>query len=360
MKTTKKYSTDILMFEVIYIENNLIDHPRVLEILKRYPNSEVKKIDKIEDVFGRVKKPYLQKRTNLNLFLGEKKGQLVKLAPPAYGLSGEPHYYFVHAYNCIYECNYCYLQGYFHSPDIVLYLNHEEIALEIKRVASEYQLLNPDHKVWFHAGEYSDSLALTSLSGELNHYFKLFSDLPFCNLELRTKSVNIRELIKEEPLENIITSFSLSPAHRIKNNDLKTPSLKNRLQAIFELQNRGFPIGIHFDPIIYDEDFISSYEELADQLLENISADKIRYISLGVVRFTKEVFQKVQKNYPDSDLLAQEFVRSFDNKIRYNRPMRLWMLSTIKQQLIDRGISPDRIYLCMEDNAYDPMVKSHD
>ena len=198
------------------------------------------------------------------------------------------------------------------------------------------------------------------MSGELNHYFKLFSDLPFCNLELRTKSVNIRELIKEEPLENIITSFSLSPAHRIKNNDLKTPSLKNRLQAIFELQNRGFPIGIHFDPIIYDEDFISSYEELADQLLENISADKIRYISLGVVRFTKEVFQKVQKNYPDSDLLAQEFVRSFDNKIRYNRPMRLWMLSTIKQQLIDRGISPDRIYLCMEDNAYDPMVKSHD
>ncbi|MBC7430208.1 MAG: hypothetical protein H7336_16460, partial [Bacteriovorax sp.] len=111
------------MFEVIYVENQLINHPRVLEILKKYPNSKVHNIDKVEDVFGRVKKPYLQKRSNLNLFLGEKKGQLVKLAPPAYGLSGEPHYYFVHAYNCIYECNYCYLQGYFHSPDIVLYLN---------------------------------------------------------------------------------------------------------------------------------------------------------------------------------------------------------------------------------------------
>jgi spore photoproduct lyase len=348
------------MFEIIYIEKQLLDHPRVLDILKKYPNSEIKEIDKVEDVFGRVKKPYLQKRTNLNLFLGEKKGQLVKLAPPAYGLSGEPHYYFVHAYNCIYECNYCYLQGYFHSPDIVLYLNHEEIALEIKKVAADYRALNPEQTVWFHAGEYSDSLALTSLSGELNHYFNLFKELPYCNLELRTKSVNIKELLKEEPLHNIVTSFSLSPAHRIKNNDLKTPPLKSRLEAIRELNEKGFPIGIHFDPIIYDDQFIETYEELADQLLENIPADKIRYISLGVVRFTKEVFQKVQKHYPDSDLLAQEFVRSFDNKIRYNRPMRLWMLAKIKQHFIDRGVSADRIYLCMEDTELDPMNKTHD
>lgn len=357
MKISKESSMEILMFEVIYIENQLQTHPRVLEILNRFPHSEIKKIDKIEDVFGRVKKPYLQKRTNLNLFLGEKKGQLVKLAPPAYGLSGEPHYYFVHAYNCIYECNYCYLQGYFHSPDIVLYLNHEEIGQEIKRVADEQLAMNPNLKVWFHAGEYSDSLALTHLSGELSYYFKLFKELPQCNLELRTKSVNIRELLKEEALDNIITSFSLSPEHRIKTNDLKTPPLSARLKAIAELNAKGFPIGIHFDPIIYDDKFIESYEDLADQLMQHIPAEKIRYISLGVVRFTKEVFQKVQRHYPDSDLLAQEFIRSFDNKIRYNRPMRLWMLGKIKEQLIERGVDPSKIYLCMEDTDLDPMVK---
>ncbi len=348
------------MFEVIYVEEQLIDHPRVLEIKKKYPHSEIKLINSIQDVFGRVKKPYLQKRFNLNLFLGEKKGQLVKLAPAAYGLTGEPHYYFIHAYNCIYECNYCYLQGYFHSPDIVLFLNHDEISQEIKQVAKSYHADHPDKKVWFHAGEYSDSLALSHLSGELNHYFKLFKELKDCKLELRTKSINIKELLKEEPLENVITSFSLSPAHRIKSNDLKTPPLKARLEAIGTLVERGFPIGIHFDPIIYDDQFIPSYEELVDLLLEKISADKIHYISLGVVRFTKEVYQKVQKNYPESDLLAQEFVRSFDNKIRYNRPMRLWMLGKIKQILLDKGMALDRIYLCMEDQDYDPMVINHE
>lgn len=348
------------MFEIIYIENHINQHPRVLEILKKFPQSEIKIIDKVEDVFGRVKKPYLQKRTNLNLFLGEKKGQLVKLAPPAYGLDGEPHYYFVHAYNCIYECNYCYLQGYFHSPDIVLYINHEEIAAEIKRVATEFHTSNKDSKVWFHAGEYSDSLALTHLSGELSHYFKLFKELPNANLELRTKSVNTRELLKETPLENVITSFSLSPAHRSKLNDLKTPPLKNRLAAIAELYSKNFPIGIHFDPIIYDDQFLESYTELCDQLLSNIDAESIRYISLGVVRFTKDVYHQVQKNYPDSDLLAQEFVKSFDNKIRYSRPMRQWMLAKIKQLLVERGVDAEKIYLCMEEAEESSEKGPHD
>lgn len=337
------------MFETIYIEKQLVYHPRVLEILKRFPQSEAKHIDRIDDIFGRVKKPYLQKRTNLNLFLGEKKGQLVKMAPPAYGLLGEPHYYFIHAYNCIYECNYCYLQGYFHSPDIVLFLNHNEIGEEIKKIARNDHDKNPKGTIWFHAGEYSDSLALTHLTGELPFYFNLFKELPYCNLELRTKSVNIKELIKENPLTNIITSFSLSSGHRTKINDLKTPPLKHRLVAISELHKLGFPIAIHLDPIIYDDQFQKSYSELIDQLLQHISADSIRYISLGVVRFTKDVYHQVQKNYPDSDLLAQEFIKSFDNKIRYNRPMRLWMLSKIKQLLIDHGIAPEKIYLCMEE-----------
>lgn len=334
------------MFEVIFVEQHLKAHPKVSQIIERYPLSTIKYIDKVEDVFQRVKKPYLQKRTNLNLFLGEKKGQLVKVAPPAYGLSGEPHYYFVHAYNCIYECNYCYLQGYFHSPDIVLFLNHEEIGEEIKKTAASH----PNTKVWFHAGEYSDSLALTSLSGELSYYFSLFANLPNTYLELRTKSINIKELLKERPLPNVITSFSLSPEHRSKTNDLKTPSLKARLDAISTLHQAGFPIGLHFDPIIYEDDLLENYQTLCDQVLEILPADSIRYISLGVVRFTKDVYHLVQKNYPDSDLLAQEFVRSFDNKIRYPRPMRLWMLSKIKQILVDRGVDASRIYLCMEDD----------
>lgn len=338
------------MFEKIFLEEHLVDHPRAKAIIARFPQAEIKLLHKVEDVFGRVKKPYLQKRTNLNLFLGEKKGQLVKPAPPAYGLSGDPHYYFVHAYNCIYECNYCYLQGYFQSPDIVLFLNHEEIGAEIERMANEFALTNPNQLIWFHAGEYSDSLALSHLTGELPFYFDLFRRLPNARLELRTKSVNIKEILKEKPSPNVITSFSLAPDHRARINDLKTPSLKARLQAISELHEHGHPIGLHFDPIIYDQKIEMSYSQLIQDLTLVLPPDQIEYISIGVVRFTKNVYHQVMKNYPDTDFLADDFIKSFDNKIRYNRPTRMWILGKVKSLLVEAGIPLEKIYECMEDD----------
>lgn len=335
------------MFEKIFLEQHLTNSPRARSIIGKFPKAEVTIIRNVDDIFGKVKKPYLQKRESLNLFLGEKKGRLVKEAPDAYGLSGEPHYYFIHAYNCVYECNYCYLQGYFHSPDIVIFLNHHEICAEIERVATKEN--EKGNTPWFHAGEFSDSLALSHITGELSLYHDLFSRIPYAKLELRTKSANIKSLRDLPPRENIITTFSLSPADKIKKNDLKTPSLKARLKSIKELSSLGHPIGIHFDPVVYDEEFEEKYESLIQNMLEALPANKLSYISVGVVRFTKDVYAQVQRNYPNSELLSTELIKSFDGKVRYNRPMRLWILSTIKSLLLKAGIKEEKIYLCMEE-----------
>ncbi|CBW25921.1 putative lyase [Halobacteriovorax marinus SJ] len=344
------------MFDTIFVETDLKKNKRALEIIDTFKSARVKYIDKIEDIFNRVKKPYLQKNESLNLFLGNKKGQLVKEAPDAYGLSGEPHYYFIHAYNCIYECNYCYLQGYFNSPDIVVFLNHREICDEIERVT-----LDCDKKgltPWFHAGEFSDSLALTHITGELEIYHELFSRLPQAKLELRTKSANVKELLKLPPKENIITSFSLSPADKIQKNDLKTPSLKARLVAIKKLVEAGHKVGIHFDPVVYDNDFKEKYQDLINDLFSILPVQKLEYISVGVIRFTKDVYHQVRKNYPESELLSSELIKSFDGKIRYNRPMRLWILSAIKELLLEAGVKQEKIYLCMEDDDLESIAKS--
>ncbi len=84
-------------------------------------------------------------------------------------------------------------------------------------------------------------------------------------------------------------------------------------------------------------------------LNESIPLDHIEYISVGVVRFTKDVFNQVKMNYPESELLAEELIKSDDGKVRYPRPMRLWMLQTVKEALIHQGAIKDRVYLCMED-----------
>jgi spore photoproduct lyase len=102
------------------------------------------------------------------------------------------------------------------------------------------------------------------------------------------------------------------------------------------------------DPVIYNENFQEEYKQLIKQLAEVISPNGIRYLSLGVVRFTKNVFHQMKKNYPDSSLLAENFVTSFDNKVRYIRPLRIFILNSLKKILIKNGFDEGKIYLCME------------
>lgn len=329
------------MFNNIYIEKDILDLPYTKSILKRFKNNNQIIINEYTDIWGKVKKPYLQKRDNLNLFLARKKGQLIKEAPDAYGLGGDKHYYFIHAYNCIYECEYCYLQGYFNSPDIVLFVNHNEIIEQMAEIIKT----NPD--CWFHAGEFSDSLALTNLTGELEEYFNFFHKHKNAKLELRSKSTNISSLLKLEPSPNIIISFSISSDASSKQFDHKCPISSKRIDAIKKLINHGHRVGIHFDPIIYTKDFELEYSEIIQKLTEVVPNNQLEYISIGVVRFTKESLHQFEYNYPESQIFQQEFIKSFDNKYRYNRPMRMWIMQTLKERLINNYDS-DKIYLCME------------
>jgi len=337
------------MFEKIFIESEIIQNQRTQHILDKLKvninHQSIYPISKIEDYFGKVKKPYLQKRDNLNLFIGKKKGQLLKTTPAAYGTTSGRHYYFIHAYNCIYECSYCYLQGHFHSPDLVIFINHEEILREMKNICQQYA----DETIWFHAGEFSDSLVLSHITGELPLYHQFVLENQNAVIELRTKSANIKELLKLTPHPRFIASFSLAPAQQISDYDLKTPPLKTRLLAISSLNKSRHPIGLHFDPIIYSCDVFDDYHCLLKELKQHIELADIEYLSLGVVRFTKDVFSQVQKNYPQAKFFSHELEKDPDGKIRYSKTLRFYLLKKISQLCQESGIPKDKIYLCMEE-----------
>ena len=333
------------MFKRIFVEEESRSQPRTQAILSRFPQLPVKTIHRIEDIWGRVKRPYLHKRRDINLFIGYKRGELVKTTPPAYGNTSGPHYYYVHAYNCLYECSYCYLQGYFHTPDLVVFVNHEEIGEAIIQKIEK----TPRHQTpWFHAGEYSDSLALSSITGEIPFYFNLFNQHSRAKLELRTKSANITPVLECPPLANIITTFSLSPETHTRRFDLKTPPLSARINAMKKLQLAGHPLGIHFDPIIYQDKTLLLYRNLFDDLKRKLDLSTIEYVSLGILRFTKEVYRQVRKNYSDESLFANG-ITGVDGKIRQiPRLQRKKLFSSLVDMLVERRIPRKKIYLCME------------
>jgi len=331
-----------ILFKKIFIETKIKNSAKAKEIINKFPNSEIHIIQRYDDIFGKVRKPYLEKRENLNLYIAEKRGTIVKEAPNAYGLDGAKHYYFINSYNCIYECEYCYLQGFFNSPDIVLFVNWDDIEKSIIDTAKE------NLGCWFHAGEFSDSLALSNLTGELDKYYKIFSQIPHAKLELRTKSINIKSALRNTPLDNIFYSFSISTDSSTKKVDHKTPSLKHRLSAIKNLLKNGHQVGLHLDPIIWTSNWSDEYLSLIRTMSKEFDLQSVSYISLGVVRFTDDVFYQFKKNYPDSIIFEGELSKSFDNKIRYPKALRFKMLNHVKMILGDHGATPDSIYYCME------------
>lgn len=330
----------------LYVERAAGQYPATDEILNKLQPRETITIEDYQDFFSRRKTDYLEKRNTRNVFVAVKRGAMVKEAPPAYGYgASDLHYYYVHAYNCIYECEYCYLQGYFSSPDLVFFVNHDDALSAMQAIAAQQR---GQRRVWFHAGEFSDSLALSHISGELPHYWKFFQHNPGAWLELRTKSVNLSVLRSLPPLRNVVVSFSLATEAQAAVYDRGTPSVAQRLAAMQRLSQQGFRLGVHFDPIIYADDFSEKMQLIAARIGEIVGYEAIEYISVGAVRFAKGVYREARLNYPKSKLFARHFIQSADAKMRYIRPLRLHLIETAQAALKKHGCPEEKIYICME------------
>lgn len=335
-----------MRIDTLYIEQAAKGWPATQGILEKIQACEIKEISDFQDFFSRRKTAYLNKRSGRNLFIAVKRGAMVKEAPPAYGFgASDLHYYYVHAYNCIYECEYCYLQGYFSSPDLVFFVNHADAIAEMKQITE----LNRNHKrVWFHAGEFSDSLALSHISGELPVYWNFFAENPGAFLELRTKSINLSVIRQLPPLPNVVVSFSLASSEQAARYDRETPEIAQRIAAMQRLAELGFSLGVHFDPIIYEADFSANFTATVKQLAAKVGFAPIAYISVGAVRFAKDVFREAKANYAASPLFARNFIQGADNKMRYIRPLRLFLIETAQAILKKHGCPEEKIYICME------------
>lgn len=335
----------MIIFDKVFVERHIRESTEVTSILNRVQSNQIIEIHDHRTIFDQYPNSYLSKRKRKHLILADYKGEVVKEAPPAYGFTDLPHYYFIHTKNCIYECQYCFLQGYFASPDIVVYANYNRLCNELK---SSFER-NPNG-AWYHAGEFSDSLALSSVTGELPVLFSLFKDNPKQMLELRTKSQNIKALEGLPQLSNVVLSFSLSPVDSARRFDLRAASTNARLLSMQSLQESGHSIAVHLDPIILTDNYRSQYSTLVNQMSNHLDLGQIKYLSLGTVRFTKPVMKEVRANYPKSEIHNRAFIRGFDGKYRYHRPVRMEMLKYVRTLLVQAGCKPEVIYDCMEES----------
>lgn len=245
--------------------------------------------------------------------------------------------------NCPMDCSYCVLQVYLNNPFLTLYTNLDELLHEI-----DLFLSNPDESfLRLGTGELSDSLALESIFPVSQLLILFFAEKERGILELKTKSSNVEPLLHLDHRERTVVSWSLNPPPIIQEEERGTASLEERLEAARRCQKRGYPLGFHFDPVIFDYGWERQYQETIRSLFKVVDPRGVIWISLGGFRCPPKLKGIVEERFPKSRIFLGELFLGKDFKYRYLEDIRVEIYQKMVGWLreIDSSLF---IYLCME------------
>jgi spore photoproduct lyase len=328
------------MIDTLYIESAIAEHPRVMAIRQRFPEARVIDCERYGQVFNPKAQNFRLQKQRPALILARKHQKFVLPAPAGYGIGSQRNYYFSHMLNCLYDCRYCFLQGMYQSANYVLFVNYEDFQQQIRDICLE----TPDEPVYFFSGYDCDSLAFEPVTGFAEAFLPLFAELPNAWLELRTKSTQIRGLLNREVLPQCIVAFSLSPESVADKVEAKAPSLTKRIEAAVKLQQQGWPIGLRFDPLIYQHNYKEHYQALFEQVFSVIDAQNLHSVSLGVFRLPEHFFKKIHKLYPEEKLFASP-LQNAAGMVSYKSELEQAMMADCTDMLM-KYIPENRFFPC--------------
>jgi len=263
------------MIQTIYIENEIREHPRTVDICARFPGATLISCDRYSNVFNNNSQNFRLQKQNPALILARKHQKHVLPTPAGYGIGGDRNYYFSHMLNCMYDCRYCFLQGMYRSANYVVFVNYEDFLDQITATTSE-----STGDSWFFSGYDCDSMAMEPVTGFMHE------------------------------------ALSFSPEKISQTLEHGVPKLEKRINAMEKLQHKGWKIGLRLDPIVFSPSLQTDYETLLQKIFTTIDASQIHSVSYGMFRLPKPFFRKMVKLYPQEKLFSmplteQEFTMNY-------------------------------------------------
>jgi len=327
----------------IYVDQQVANFALTESILSRFkcPSLTVANIKEVYRSLARAVDPV--QRGKEILFLTQNRGAFIKKCP------GTSHYTccgyrILHIGTfCSMDCSYCILQSYFHPPLLTYFVNHDALVVELDHLFAEKK------RYRIGTGEFTDSMIWEKGTDLSSLLVPKFSNQSNAVLELKTKTTAINGLKNLPHNRKTIVSWSVNTNKVIHDEERNTASLSARLKAAAKCESWGYPVALHFDPLIIYNGCEPDYKQVVDQIFSHVSAENIVWISLGTFRYMPSLKSMVQKRFPDSKIIYGEFISGIDGKIRYFKPLRIKLYSKILGYI--REYSSDvMVYFCMEDD----------
>jgi spore photoproduct lyase len=249
--------------------------------------------------------------------------------------------------NCPMDCVYCILQAYLNNPWLSFFVNVDDLLAELDGALGS----EPQRFFRIGTGEFTDSLALDSLTHLSPRLVRFMASRDNAVLELKSKSVNIGNLAGLDHRGRTVVAWSLNSPPIMAREEIRTASLAERLQAAQQCAAWGYRLAFHFDPIILHEGWQEGYRQTIAQLFASVPAKSIAWISMGALRYLPPLKQIAAERFPASRFFYQEFIDGLDGKRRYFRTQRVAMYRFILNELRQYAHKRTCIYFCMENDT---------
>lgn len=268
-------------------------------------------INHYKDLFNRSHQDFAAQKKAPSLILAKKTGTLIYKGAPVCQSFGREHFYYTSCMmNCIYHCDYCYLQGMYPSGHVVVFVNLTDYFAELEALLKE-------HPVYLCISYDTDLLALEQTFCFVSRWISFAKEHPDLTLEIRTKSGNpavFEQLAGLYDAENkhlqqqIIFAWTVSPENLCKATEHGAASLPLRLNALTAAKQAGFSVRLCFDPMIFHGNWRESYSTLVDTVFSVISPQDLFDVSIGVFRISTEYLKNMRKKRPDSAIVQYPYI----------------------------------------------------
>lgn len=323
----------------VFVEKEVKKSYLAANFQKYFPDVEIEEINLYSDYLKKDKFT-LSALKNPIVFIIKERWDFLKPCPCTKGHLGCGYWILNLGFGCPFDCSYCFLQGYANFPGILLPANLDDFFEEFDTL---YKKLKKPIRIG--TGEFSDSLALDEITEYSKKIIPYFRDKSVF-FELKTKSDKIKNLLEIDASPNIVISWSLNPQPIAQREELAAASLEERLLSAKKVKEKGYSVGIHFDPIIYSDDWKDLYKNLITRLYQTLKPP-FSWISLGTLRSHRQLKTVAEQRFPESKIFYAELFLGEDKKLRYSKFLR----KEIYENMLSWIRNYDKetpVYLCME------------
>ncbi|MBP5354895.1 MAG: radical SAM protein [Lachnospiraceae bacterium] len=290
-------------FSVVYVEEAAWSHPRTQRILAKLPGATVIRCRDYREIFNRPhQEPALQKMAQALILAVSDRARVYAGAPVCQDFGNDRFYYTSDVMNCVFDCEYCYLQGMYPSGHVVVFVNLEDTFAELDRLLAAdtpYGESTPPGSPAYVCISYdTDLLALEPLLGYVGQWIAYAADRPSLTLELRTKAASASILRSLPASDRIILALTLSPDPVIRAMEHRTPSLSARLALAAEAISLGWKVRLCFDPMIALHDAAAVYDAMFDEVFAALPMAQVHDASVGLFRISREYLKDMRHRRP--------------------------------------------------------------